>query len=149
MRVLLSEQQKEQFNSDILCYVNRSSPHTEGPLLLCLSQDPTLLATRSLVLATRYRVCAVSVLGDLEALPTSCAFQLLVLCHTLTVDECAWSLCVALRRWPDIKVLSLTQTVSESAPCERDLTVAASRGPDILLQCVADLIQWRNTTVLT
>ena len=111
------------------------------PFLLCLSEDPALLETRSRVLATRYSVVPVSSLGELEALPVSSAFQILVICHSVPKTECEMAIRVSHARWPDIKVVSMTRSEHDEPTCEENATVASSRGPLALLDCVFRLSQ--------
>ena len=100
-----------------------------SPNLLCFSKNPELLDLRRRVLATRYDVTAVNSLQQIEALPTGSVFDVLVLCHSLSILECSRGSRLARCRWPDIKVLAITLGTFESQGIEADISVGSLRGP--------------------
>lgn len=111
-----------------------------NPLLLCLSKAPELLGSRQRVLATRYDVVSIKSLEEMERLPSGSVFDLLVLCHTFSEDECKRVTHVARQRWPRIKILSL---ITQSAGCseqDSDLSVVALDGPGAMFAGISRLL---------
>jgi DNA-binding response OmpR family regulator len=111
-----------------------------GPLLLCLSKSEELLAIRQLVLATRYDVTAVRSVNEIEALSSDSAFDLLLICHTLSDAECGHAASIARRRWPHIKIITMTTGFSSCSQEISDLRVGSLDGPMPLFRAITLLL---------
>ena len=81
--------------------------------ILMYGRDAQLLQSRLLVLESRgFRVSPIYDLAHIDEALISKSFDLLVLCHTLTNDDCGRMLAVASTRWPRMKTLILTAGAS-------------------------------------
>ncbi len=109
--------------------------------ILCFGRNPVLLHTRHAVLSKRYDVVSVGSLEELGALPSTSAFDILLLCHSLTTQESAAATQIARHRWPGSKILALTCLGSECAEVGADLDLSALDGPVGLLNAIQDLTQ--------
>ena len=109
--------------------------------VVCLGRDPQLLRTRLQVLVKTYDAVEVSSVEELGELPAEPAFDLVLLCHSLSWEECRASVQIAEQRWPEAKILALT-TGGFQTPYERaDAVVASLQGPVVLLKAIDQLIQ--------
>jgi|SRR5579863_6177813 len=114
-----------------------------SPRVLCFSRDPLLLKTREQVLSTRYEGVAVSSVEELKALDTDEGFDVVLLCHTLSVDECELSAQVVRVRWPHAKIVAMSL---EQGGCfeAADRIVRGLDGPGLLLNTIDQLTApWR------
>ncbi len=112
----------------------------QRPFLLCLSNNPVLLEIRASVLATQYRVIPLRGTQEMEALPAGDAFRILVLCHSLSEEECESAIRLAHARWPGIKVVSIATLSSVCPRRQSDAVIDSLAGAPALLQTVAYLI---------
>jgi DNA-binding response OmpR family regulator len=83
--------------------------------ILIYGRDPDLLVTRQLVLqACGYRVCVTSdiksILKDIEL----CNVDLLILCHSLSMEECGRMIALTSSLWPAVKILILKAVAASS-----------------------------------
>ncbi len=109
--------------------------------VVCLGRDLQLLRTRLQVLVKRYDAVEVSSVEQLGELPAEPAFDLVLLCHSLSREDCRASVEIAEQRWPEAKILALT-TGGFQTPYERaDAVVAGLHGPVVLLKAIDQLIQ--------
>jgi hypothetical protein len=115
----------------------------EKPRVLCISRDSHLMRTRQLVLATQYEVVSVDSIEGIEALPTDQDFDLIVLCHSLSSEECDQCVEIASTRWPQAKIVALSV---ERADCSEyaDRVVRGMDGPRFLLQTIDRLLLPQN-----
>jgi hypothetical protein len=109
------------------------------PLLLCLSKNPELLEIRSRVLSTRYDVVPLRNLDEMKALSSDSAFDLLVLCHTLSQTEFDCAMDLARSRWPGIKLLAIS-TASSPHSKRVSAVVDSLAGPTSLFQSISKLL---------
>ena len=107
-----------------------------------------MLATRSQVLATRYSVVPVSDVDELEAQSPDSAFQVLVLCHTLSERESAAAFSLSKERWPGIAVVSIVKSGSDRPPGPGNATFRSLEGPRALLACISDAVQREEMALL-
>lgn len=93
-----------------------------------------------MVLAKRYDVIPVRSSKELAALRDDLPVDLVVLCHSLSADECDLSSSIVRNRWPHAKILALSV---ERSSCWKfaDRTVRGLDGPTILLQSIDNLLQ--------
>jgi hypothetical protein len=76
--------------------------------ILLYGRDEHLLATRQWVLQSRgYRVLTLVDLSAFAAIPQDPPIRLVLLCHSLSEDECEAAMLLAEARWPGIQSLTL------------------------------------------
>jgi hypothetical protein len=115
----------------------------KGPQIsiLLYGQDAHLLETRKWVLQSRgYRVLTVLQLSEIELLPLTPAFALLIRCHSLSDAEGEAATALASARWPAIKSLILTADKSRSPTGLLGQLLHTMGGPANLLAQVAELV---------
>lgn len=110
------------------------------PQLLCLATNPDLLEIRRRVLLTRYRVTAVDRLDAMEALPGGSEFDVLVLCHSLSAEDCSKAVRFAREFWPKIKVLAISAPGESQGQGELDAVVSGLAGPYAMFDAVEQLL---------
>jgi hypothetical protein len=110
--------------------------------VFCLSRDQRLLETRGMVLAKRYDAITVGSIEEMWALPVASAFDVVVLCHSLSAEECDLSASIARERWPQAKILALSVD-SSSCWTFADQVVRGLDGPSVLVQTIDRLLRSR------
>ena len=112
----------------------------ESPNILLFGLDHSLTHTRGLLLSRAgFKVRAVENLADFELKGDLLAPDVVVLCHTLSVEECARALELAEARWPTTRRLVLTTgTTPIPERAQRDAMEAAV-GPGMLIAQVLHL----------
>lgn len=110
------------------------------PLVLCLSRAADIREIRRRVLLTRYRVTAISNVAELEALCHHSAFDLMLLCHTMSAEECMASMKVARACWPGIAVLRISAPFSQYKAEGIDAEVGSLAGPLAMFQAIDRLV---------
>lgn len=76
--------------------------------VLMFGRDVMLLDTRRMVLQSAgYEVSTGTQLSELDRAVSLRSFDLLILCHTLALDECGRALALSLCRWPFMRTLRL------------------------------------------
>lgn len=103
--------------------------------VLCISRDQRLLETRQLVLITRYQATCVHNPEEIQDIPEHEAFDVLLLCHTLSQEECQRSADIARKRWPAIKVVAIWLGWPKSLEFA-DVPVSATEGPNSLFEAI-------------
>ena len=79
------------------------------PQILVYGRDAQLLATRRLLLERPgYRVRAALSLADFDCIAPGDRVDLVILCHTLSKEECDRAITMIQSRWPMAKALVLT-----------------------------------------
>jgi hypothetical protein len=112
----------------------------QSPIVL-LGHDEHLLATRQWVLQTRgYRVITANHASALQTLPLSPSVQLLVLCHTLSLEEREDAAAAARIRWPGVKCLTLTADPGRAPSGILGQLLHTMDGPGRLLSMVTELV---------
>lgn len=114
---------------------------TLRPLLVCLSRDQRLRETRTQVLAKDYDVIALASEQELEELDPPRPVDLVLLCHSLTGQDCERSSHVIRTRWPQALIVTISSPVAGCLSVEANATVAALDGPAVLLGQVAHLLR--------
>ena len=115
------------------------SPSASPIQVLCLGNDPQLLSTRHLVLATRYDAVSAGSLEQLETLREKKDFRVIILCHTLTGPERGRSAAFVRQHWPDARILAIGKS-EESGDRIFDAIIARLEGPSALLAAVDTLL---------
>lgn len=111
--------------------------------VVCLGKDRRLLETRRALLASRYETLVLGSAQELAALDPSFCPDLLVLCHTLSERESEEASELAHRKWPRIKILTMTTHFRGSRP--GDAIVVSSEGPAHLLSRVQELMRQNHS----
>jgi hypothetical protein len=102
--------------------------------VLCIGRDLRLLETRQWVLQGRFESEQVSSIAELEALDDSKCFDLVIFCHTLSLEECQKAAKIVRSRWRGVQVLGLSSHTKACGPPICDQIVFGLDGPCILLQ---------------
>jgi DNA-binding response OmpR family regulator len=103
-------------------------------------RDPQLLETRRWVLErSGARVWTATELSEFDQVASSEAIDLIILCHSLSMEECGRALEMAHSRWPGVQSLLMMSELSDRYTVS-DQIADVWRGPDYLLQTVAKLI---------
>lgn len=109
--------------------------------ILLVSRDVMVLQTRKLMLGAYFDVSAAGRVVEAQILLSEHSFDLIVLCYTLTHDDCQKIIDSVRRHSPDAKFLILTIT---GFPVERlgvrAYCVPAEQGPFILVKKSAELL---------
>ena len=110
------------------------------PRVLCFSQDRVLGETRCAVLERRYDAVFVSTLEELVSLAYGAPFDVIVLCHTLSVEKRSKCLELAQAVWPSARIVSVAARSSDRQP-EFGAIVFGLEGPAALLNCVQHVLK--------
>jgi len=109
--------------------------------ILIFGHDALLLETRSRLLEqTGYQVCRVANFDDLERILAAGQIDLLVLCHSLSMEECERSIALTFA-WPQMKSLILTAGPKGYADQITGAVLDAMDGPAKLLSTVGKLVE--------
>jgi hypothetical protein len=109
------------------------------PLVLCLGSDQRLLEIRGRVLATHYGAVSLGNIEELDALPATKQFDVVVLCHSLSSEQCDMATTIVRERWPKAKIVALSREGS-SFLTAADQTIRSLDGPSVLLQAIDGLL---------
>jgi hypothetical protein len=106
--------------------------------VLCLSRDPNLLRTRQMILASRYDAMAAGSVEQLAEVAPGQEFDVILLCHTFSSEECRVIEQIARGRWPHAKIMAIA---GERPDCSNyaDFTVRGLDGPGKLLGALEHL----------
>jgi hypothetical protein len=108
--------------------------------ILLYGRDSSLLNTRELILQRAgYRVFTATDLSEIDSVLQGESVDLLILCHSLTLEQCGRALAFCHSRWPFVKSLLLAAPGSWCAKGKRELVFEASAGPAELLATVGRL----------
>ena len=103
--------------------------------VLVFGRDYQLVHTRSLILEKAgFRVRTASSLPDLHQLLAEPTMDVLLLCHSLSTEECNQALAMTQERWPRIQSISLLSGGSGCHSEATDAVMNASDGPAKLIQ---------------
>ena len=109
--------------------------------ILLVSRDLTVLQTRKLMLGAYFEVCAVGRVHEATSQLAERPFDLIVLCYTLTDDDCQKVMDAMHRYGCEAKILILTATGYAAAQLGTDSYLLPSeQGPFILLKKAAELL---------
>ena len=113
---------------------------TAPPNVLLFGRDPYLAETRRLILCRAgFSVRSASAVTEFEAEGAKAPPHVIVLCHTLSLAECALAFEIAITRWPRAKRLVLTSG-SQTIPVRLlDDAMEAADGPAKLVGRVSHL----------
>ncbi len=109
--------------------------------ILLVSRDLMVLQTRKLMLGAYFDVSAAGRVLEAKILLANRPFDLIVLCYTLTDDDCQKVRDAALLRCPEAKILMLTVPGYGTAQQANDsYLLPAEQGPFILVKKAAELL---------
>lgn len=109
--------------------------------ILVYGRDPQLLETRQWVLERAgYRVSTATELSDIAQLVPLDQICLLILCHTLSMEECGRAIALVHTRWPQVETVVLIAGQTGCRPVSSSEVVDAMEGPVKLLNAVAKLV---------
>ena len=109
--------------------------------ILLVSRDLMVLQTRKLMLGAYFDVHSAARVLEARILLAEQPFDLIVLCYTLSVDDCEKVLEVARLHCPQAKILTLTVTgIAATMPAMESYYLAAEDGPFILVKKSAELL---------
>ena len=113
----------------------------EQKRILLVSRDVMVLQTRKLMLGAYFEVCAAGRVVEAKRFMAEHPFDLIVLCYTLTDDDCDKILNGARTHCPDAKFLMLTVTGFAASPLPvQSYLLPAEEGPFILVKKSAELL---------
>ena len=114
--------------------------------ILVYGRDPALLETRRMVLASvGYDVTEAANLSQVKRTLSERPLDLLILCHSLSTDDCHHTLALATSRWPLMRILVLTAGASGCSTQLISEVLDAIKGPRELLSTVAKLVKTEPT----
>ena len=109
--------------------------------VLVVSRDEMLLRSREMILGAFFAVRSAGRFSEARALLTSNSFDLIVLCHSLTVDECERLAAMARERMPRCQVLAMSPSLRETASKPwADKQLGVDAGPYGLLKKCAEMV---------
>jgi hypothetical protein len=115
-------------------------PVSSQILILLYGRDTRLLESRQLVLQRAgYEVWIALGLAEIDAISQVEVVDLLILCHTLTVEECGRALFFSQSRWPLMKSLVLSALGSWCEGGEPDQVFDSVQGPAKLVAILSHL----------
>jgi hypothetical protein len=110
-----------------------------GAHVLVVSRDQMLLQTRTLILGAFFQVEAAGRVTEAEAAMAKCGFELIVLCYSLSDDECRKVIELSHRQNPRPKILTLSPSRSQHRE-GGDAEYSVDKGPYELLKKTAELL---------
>ncbi len=108
--------------------------------VLIVGHDEMLLRTRQLILGTYFQVETAGRVSHAAGLLADRRFDLLVLCYSLTDEECRQVVQVALSHPPQPKILEMSMLGRPCAAVGIHEELNSEDGPYALLQKAADMI---------
>jgi DNA-binding NtrC family response regulator len=112
----------------------------KGAHVLVVSRDQMLLQTRKLILGTYFQVEGAGRIAEAEAALEKRAFDLIVLCYSLSDDEYSKLLKLTEGLRPRPRILTLSATVNGGPRAGGDGEYVVDRGPFELLKKTAEMV---------
>jgi DNA-binding NtrC family response regulator len=105
--------------------------------VLVFGRDYRLAHTRSLILEKAgFRVRTASSVPDLQQLLSEPSMDVMVLCHSLTTQDCADAWIITHERWPQIQTIALVTGSADCGSQSADTVMDAIDGPVKLITAV-------------
>ncbi len=105
--------------------------------VLVFGRDYQLVHTRSLILEKAgFRVRTASSLPEIQQLLSEPTMDLMLLCHSLSPQECNEALLLTHQRWPHIQTIALVSGSSDCGSKYTDAVMEAIEGPAKLINTV-------------
>ncbi len=116
------------------------------PSILIYGRDHDLLETRRLVLQKAgFQAWTVTNLADVEKITITQPSDLLILCHSLSREECQYALAMSHLRQPGMKNLVMAGTTPVCKLGQDDELVSSFDGPRALIATVNRLLACSNS----
>ena len=114
--------------------------------ILLVSRDVRLLQTRKLMLGAYFEVCPAARAAEATLLLQEYSFQLIVLCYSLTEEDCRKILAAAKARNAGARLLTITLNGRLSADNANGEQISMDEGPLALLKQSAELLGFEFRT---
>ena len=112
------------------------------PVILIFGRDSTLLETRGWILErTGALIFSATSLPETEKIAAEHSISLLVICHSVSPEDCEQLLLAMDQLQPNVKKLLMTANTPLSPLGQGERTVSAFEGPAALLGTVEDLLR--------
>lgn len=108
--------------------------------VLVVSRDETLLRTREMILGAFFRVEGAGRFQEAVALMKSSNFDLIVLCHSLTYDECERLAMLAQEQTTRALILAMTASSRASIKPWADKQIGVDAGPYGMVKKCAEML---------
>jgi hypothetical protein len=108
--------------------------------VLVVSRDEMLLRTREMILGAFFAVRGAGRSSEAKTLLTNYRFDLIVLCHSLTNDECERLAMIAHEQNPRCLILAMTATSRAVMKPWADKQLGVDAGPYGLLKKCAEMV---------
>jgi DNA-binding NtrC family response regulator len=110
-----------------------------GAHVLVVSRDQMLLQTRTLILGAFFQVEAAGRVAEAEAAMAKCNFELIVLCYSLSDEECRKIIELAQLQDPRPRILTLSPSRGQHRE-GGDAEYSIDKGPYELLKKAGELL---------
>ncbi len=105
--------------------------------VLVFGRDYQLVHTRGLILEKAgFPFEPPPRLPDIQQLLSEPSMDVMLLCHSLSIQECAEALAIAHKRWPTIQTIALVSGSSDCGSQSVDTVMEAADGPVKLVNAV-------------
>ena len=115
--------------------------------VLCFGSYPVLLETRRLILVQHYAVATATSIEQFEFLLANSGSDLVVLCHSLSAEECKHACSLVRKHSVCLQVLGIVgpSRSPHTAECDRQLITLGN--PSSLLEAVEAMLEhvWRSS----
>jgi len=108
--------------------------------VLVVSRDEMLLRSREMILGAFFAVRGAGRFIEAKTLLTSNSFDLIVLCHSLSPDECERLATLAHGKTPRCQVLAMSPSSRENLKAWADKQLGVDAGPYGLLKKCAEML---------
>jgi hypothetical protein len=115
--------------------------------VVLFGRDVHLLESRKWVLQSwGYRALSIKRLADLDRVPLTPTVHLLVLCYTLSPEECTDAIARAKLRWPGVKGLALVRHAPPEPAQVFDPVLHIPDAPARLARMVGELVGYAGSS---
>lgn len=114
-------------------------------ILMCGRNSELQRLRRKILERAGYSIFAASSNSEAITMLGTLPVDLLLLCHTLSTNECDELVRFTQDRWPQTKTLALSGIVSGCHDSQPDATYFANEGPDLLLKQIHELLNREPT----
>ena len=105
--------------------------------VLVFGRDHQLVHTRGLILEKAgFRVRTAASVPDIQQLLSEPIMDVMVLCHSLSPQDCDEAVALTHERWPNLQTIALTSGSRDCGSESADAVMAASDGPAKLIHAV-------------
>jgi NAD(P)-dependent dehydrogenase (short-subunit alcohol dehydrogenase family) len=111
-----------------------------GAHVLIVCRDEMLLRTREMLLGSFFNVQGAGRATDAKDLIAKSHFELIVLCHSLSEDECRQLAVLAQEQYPRPKILAMNATGVNPSNSWADMQLGVDEGPYVLIKKCAEML---------